>query len=141
MSCALLARGSFEMESGFCVHLSRSFRESALSWAGECSLALLFFFFSAELRPPVAPDCHVKSCLAARAPQFTSVCLINSQASVLRFNIPAPACDLVIASSVNEKRHLRLRLFHLQLINPSVAKITRDCSARMLGVACMLQHG
>ena len=74
VSCALLARGSFEIESGFCVHLSRSFRESALSWAGECSLALLLFFFSAELRPPVAPDCHVKSCLAARVLHSSRAC-------------------------------------------------------------------
>ena len=45
VSCTLLARGSFEIESGFCVHPSRSFREKALSWAGERSLALLLFFF------------------------------------------------------------------------------------------------
>ena len=39
----------------------------------------------------------------ARAPRYTSVCLITSQTSVLRFNIPAPARDLVIASSFHEK--------------------------------------
>ena len=39
----------------------------------------------------------------ARAPRYTSVCLITSQTSVLRFNIRAPACDLVIASPVHEQ--------------------------------------
>ena len=103
VSCALLARESFEIKSGFCVHPSRSFRESALSWVGERSLALLLLFFDRT-----STDCRARlprealPC-GARAPRYTSVCLITSQASVLRFNIPAPACDQGIASSVHEK--------------------------------------
>ena len=49
VSCALLARGSFEIKSRFRVHPSRSFRESALSWVGERSLALLLLFFRQNL--------------------------------------------------------------------------------------------
>ena len=44
VSCALLARGSSEIKSWFCVHPSRSFRESALSWAGEAVRLPCFLF-------------------------------------------------------------------------------------------------
>ena len=77
VSCALLARGSFAIKSWFCVHLSRSFRESALSLVGLVWSRGAFpcvFLFSAELRPPAAPDFHVKLCLAARVLHGTQAC-------------------------------------------------------------------
>ena len=66
--------GALRWNLGFASISAEAFVRVHSVGQGSVRLPCFFFFFSAELRPPVAPDCHVKSCLAARVLHSSRAC-------------------------------------------------------------------